>query len=221
MEHKLWNKAEFVALITLHSKSKVGGKSTDPPRTAGFLLQKDSDYWLVTVGHFVPENYDENLYEFGAAFKNQPETYYRVRPVERFSDPDIAFFVITDPNFQFSGEVGKLNPDLPKAGERVYVLGHPFGLSYAVSEAKIFAPSCSILQIKSNLFCHVPANDFNDLHVAPGSSGGPILNQNGEIIGMHMGAISDLEIGKKPAAFGLAVPASEISKKLLELSQKK
>ena len=214
IEHKLWSQVDCVALITTQVSSKVGGKTDILPKTAGFLWEKDSTYYLIAVGHLIPSDYDGQSVKFYASFKYRPATSYEVRPVHKSLDPDLSIFSFVDKNFQFNGVKPKFNSELPKAGDHIFILGHPFGLSYAISEGKIFAPICAITGTQTNLFCHVAANGINALHVGHGSSGGPIFNSDGEIIGMHIGAISGLEIEKKPAVFGLAVPMNEISKKL-------
>lgn len=217
---EIWKNAHYVALITTGYKSKVGGDSEE--RMAGFLWQNENAYYIVTAGHMILDDYEnnKNLFDFRVFFRDNPEASYSMRLINWSHDPDLALFVITDTNFRFDWPLPKFN-DVPKAGEWIYCLGHPFGLSYAISTAKIFAPSCKISEISSPLFCHLPTSNINDLHVGPGSSGGPILNQDGEIIGMHIGAISNLEIDGKPAIFGLGVPADEILEKILMWISKK
>ena len=61
------------------------------------------------------------------------------------------------------------------AGERVVAIGHPLGLSNTVSDGlisavRVIAPDVSLLQISAP--------------IAPGSSGGPLFNERGEVIGI-------------------------------------
>lgn len=219
-DFEIWKNAHYVALITTGYKSKVGSDSEG--RMAGFLWTHGNVNYIVTAGHIIPNDYEsnKNLFDFRVSFRDNPEASYSMRLINWSRDPDLALFVITDQNFRFSWPLPKLG-DVPKAGEWVYSLGHPFGLSYAISAAKIFAPSCVFSEFKTPLLCHLPALNINDLHVGSGSSGGPILNQGGEIIGMHVGAISNLEIDGKPAIFGLAVPSKEILENILVWIDKK
>jgi len=62
-----------------------------------------------------------------------------------------------------------------RAGERVVAIGHPLGLDHTVSDGLVSAireltPKLSLLQISAP--------------ISPGSSGGPLLNDRGEVIGV-------------------------------------
>lgn len=62
-----------------------------------------------------------------------------------------------------------------RAGERVVAIGHPLGLDHTVSDGLVSAvrqltPELSLLQISAP--------------ISPGSSGGPLLNDRGEVIGV-------------------------------------
>jgi len=65
--------------------------------------------------------------------------------------------------------------DSVRAGERVVAIGHPLGLDHTVSDGLVSAirklsPELSLLQISAP--------------ISPGSSGGPLLNDRGEVVGV-------------------------------------
>ena len=62
-----------------------------------------------------------------------------------------------------------------RTGQRVYALGHPLGLDFTVSQG-IISNRNRLIQGLSFIQTDVALN--------PGNSGGPILNEKGEVIGM-------------------------------------
>ena len=68
----------------------------------------------------------------------------------------------------------------PVVGERVYAIGNPEGLSNTISEGIVSA----IRQFSGQNMIQITAP------ISPGSSGGPIINNSGEVIGIAVGAIS-------------------------------
>ncbi len=69
----------------------------------------------------------------------------------------------------------QLNFSIPEVGEKVIVIGNPMGLEYTVSEGIVSAVRDvetfgKIIQISAS--------------ISPGSSGSPVLNMKGEVIGI-------------------------------------
>jgi serine protease Do len=79
-------------------------------------------------------------------------------------------------------------------GERIYAIGNPIGFDYSMSDG--------ILGGLRNLR-GVPALQVS-VAMAPGSSGGPILNQKGEVIGVARGIVPRAE------SLGFAVPINTL-----------
>jgi serine protease Do len=82
-------------------------------------------------------------------------------------------------------------------GERIYAIGNPFGLDYTITEGLFSgrrrlpdSPPVEVLQVSVAL--------------APGSSGGPLLNSRGEVVGV---ATRTLQGGQ---ALGLGVPSNAL-----------
>ncbi len=82
--------------------------------------------------------------------------------------------------------VGKFTPvhtgdsNLIKAGQTVYALGNPYGLQNTISDGIISNPS---QMVEGNLYIQTTAA------VSPGSSGGALVNEYGEVIGITSAAI--------------------------------
>jgi len=86
----------------------------------------------------------------------------------------------------------KINADYPslsftrsvKVGERVVGMGNPGGLSFTVTEGIISA----VDRVQNgNTFIQT------DVPINPGNSGGPLVNSNGEIVGINTLKIKDFE----------------------------
>lgn len=109
----------------------------------------------------------------------------------------------------------KENPDyrvmkfanyVPKDGSEVYVIGHPWGLLYSVSKGIV---SLSMRKSPNT----IPTWWIQtDAHVYNGNSGGPMLNEDGEVLGMNSVMVSN-----EGGSYGFALPATLIKKIINDL----
>jgi len=82
-----------------------------------------------------------------------------------------------------------------KAGQKVVALGNPAGLSFTATEGIISSPS---RLIDGKYFIQT------DVTINPGNSGGPLINSQGEIIGIAEFKISGYE------GLGFAIPSDRV-----------
>jgi S1-C subfamily serine protease len=81
-----------------------------------------------------------------------------------------------------SGNIIELEEDtLPEIGEKIYAVGNPKGLNGTFSEGIV----SGIREISSNDLIQITAP------ISPGSSGGPVLNKTGKVIGIAFASYSD------------------------------
>jgi serine protease Do len=103
--------------------------------------------------------------------------------------------VVLTPAGELSAEPLALAEAPPSTGMRIYAIGNPQGLERSISAGIVGGvrdfKGRSLLQITSP--------------ISPGSSGGPILNQRGEVIGV---AVGSLEGGQN---LNFAVPVKALS----------
>jgi S1-C subfamily serine protease len=94
-------------------------------------------------------------------------------------------------------------------GETVIAIGNPFGFSHTVTTGVISAANRSI-RTEDRVF-----HDFIqiDASINPGNSGGPLLNINGELIGINTA------IYAKAQGIGFAIPISKAKKIISDLIQ--
>lgn len=98
----------------------------------------------------------------------------------------------------------------PREGETIYTIGHPWGLFYSVSKGIV-----STAKRKSPM--SVPTWWIQtDAHVYNGNSGGPMLNENGEIVGMN-----SVMVANEGGSYGFAIPTPLVEKITRDLEKYK
>jgi len=99
------------------------------------------------------------------------------------------------------------NPDDLMIGETVIAIGNPFGFSNTVTTGVISALNRSI-QAENRIY-----RDFiqTDASINPGNSGGPLLNINGELIGINTAIYS------KAQGIGFAIPINKAKRVIDDL----
>ncbi|HEY9593164.1 MAG TPA: trypsin-like peptidase domain-containing protein, partial [Spirochaetia bacterium] len=103
------------------------------------------------------------------------------------------------PAYTFSGYGG-----VPmKPGERVYAIGSPAGLEETVTSGIISATGRRLLQVGDSVQVDVPLN--------PGNSGGPLLDERGELVGIVFAGMQQF------SGLNFAVPFSWVAKALPSL----
>ena len=117
-------------------------------------------------------------------------------------DKDIAVLVPEVPPSEFlPATLGR--PDAMRIGDETFAVGHPFGLAGSMSAGIIsgfdrsFSPADSDVKIEGLI-------QF-DAAVNPGNSGGPLLNRDGQVIGIVTGLINPTK-QEAFAGIGFAVP---------------
>jgi serine protease Do len=116
---------------------------------------------------------------------------------------DVAFLKATE---TFDIPQLDLYNDVVKQGDKVYVVGYPFGMPYTVTEGVISAP---------NQFMHGKNYIQTDAAVNPGNSGGPMLNADGRVIGITTCKFNDAD------NMGFGVPISLLVEEFSALTQVK
>ena len=94
-------------------------------------------------------------------------------------------------------------------GETVVAIGSPFGLSKTVTSGVVSAVGRSF-KANDRVF-----NDFvqTDAAINPGNSGGPLLNVDGEVIGINTAIFASAQ------GIGFAIPADKVRRIVAELTQ--
>jgi serine protease Do len=155
----------------LNDASAAVNKTTKPPfeanfRATGFLL--DGRGYLVTNAHVV-ENARNIIVE------NKKGDQFFAKPIYIDIETDLAILKITDTSFKrVTGLPYTFSKSTADLGEHIFTLGYPreevvYGEGYLSAESGYSGDTTSYqISISAN----------------PGNSGGPVIDKNGEIIGI-------------------------------------
>jgi len=184
----------------------------DPPppsQGSGFIIRRTG--YILTNAHVISRiigDRDEvetvRAKEITVRLSNEDE--YEAEIVGLDIGTDVAVLKI---------DVGEDLPYLPlgdsdaaRVGEWVMALGAPFGLTNTVSAGIISAKGRAQLQLTANFY-----QDFiqTDAAINPGNSGGPLVNLNGEVIGMNTAIVSN-GFQQQFSGVGFASPMNLVGK---------
>ena len=134
---------------------------------SGFIISKDG---YILTNHHVIEGADEVI----VRLTNREELVARVIGSDKNSD--VALIKIEGNNFP-TLKFGDSNA--LKVGEWVLAIGSPFGFDHSVTAGIVSAMGRSL-----------PSDNYvpfiqTDVAINPGNSGGPLLNMDGEVIGIN------------------------------------
>ena len=135
---------------------------------SGFIIDKAG---YVVTNHHVIENADE----IEVILEN--EKVYAAKIIGRDPNIDIALIKIKSDDDFAVVKIG--DSDSLKIGQWVVAIGNPFGLENTVT--------AGIVSAKGRILEAGPYDDFiqTDASINPGNSGGPLLNMDGEVIGIN------------------------------------
>ncbi len=159
---------------------------------SGFIISADG--FIVTNNHVVAEADEVEVILQGE------DTPYKAEIIGRDPETDLALIKIeTDkklPVLRFG------NSEKARVGEWVMAIGNPFGLDHTVTTG--------IISAKGRVIGAGPYDDFiqTDASINPGNSGGPLLNMDGEVVGINTAIVATGQ------GIGFAVP-SNIAKEVI------
>lgn len=156
----------------------------------GFVI--GSDGYILTNRHVV-----EGATKIGVTIGTRE---YEARIVEVLSDDDIALLKI---DAQGLPTVMLGNSDEVQIGDTIYAIGCPVGVCGTVTMGRVANLGISVRTETGLTLRNLIMTDITTTH---GSSGGPLLNERGEVIGITTGGIvaQGTETG-----FGYAIPINQ------------
>jgi serine protease Do len=163
---------------------------------SGFILDRQGH--IVTNNHVI-----ENADQIQVKLKNGNE--YDAQLIGTDPNTDLALIKIEADEKLPTLELGD-SRDM-KIGQWVVAIGNPFGLEHTVT--------AGIVSAKGRVIGAGPYDDFiqTDASINPGNSGGPLLNMNGEVIGINTAIVAG---GK---GIGFAIPSGLAKNVITELKE--
>ncbi len=161
---------------------------------SGFILS--SDGYIATNNHVVEKADEITVVLFD-------ETEFKAKVIGRDAKTDVALIKIDAKRklpHVVLGDSEKL-----KVGDVVVAIGNPFGFSHSVTQGIVSAKERTIGIVDYDAFIQT------DTSINPGNSGGPLLNLQGEVIGINTAIIASAQ------GIGFAIPINLAKKILLTL----
>ncbi len=173
------------------------GSNGEPSSGAGVIVDDMAD--ILTSLHIIEGGTDLRV-----MFNDG--TTSPVEVVARLPDRDIAVLRALSPPAQFQpATLG--NPGALSIGDPAFVIGHPFGLTGSLSTGVISGLDRSMTV--PSLSQPITGLIQFDAAVNPGSSGGPLVDQRGDVVGIVTGLVNPA--GKVFSGVGFAVTIDSAS----------
>ncbi|GAB7140431.1 hypothetical protein RsTz2092_03790 [Deferribacterales bacterium RsTz2092] len=135
------------------------------------------------------------------------EKTYKARVIGGDSLLDIAVIKVDNLNYRFALPVLGNSADI-QTGETVIAIGNPYGLSSSVTTG-VVSNTKRILRLSNEFSIFIQT----DALINPGNSGGPLINLDGEIIGINSAMY------KEAQGIGFAIPIDTIKRVVPEILQ--
>ncbi len=164
---------------------------------SGFVISKDG--YVLTNNHVV-----DRADQIKVRLSNGNE--YTAKVVGRDEKTDLAVLKIAGSSDLRPLALG--NSDDLKVGSWVVAVGSPFGLEQTVT--------AGIVSAKGRVIGSGPYDDFiqTDASINPGNSGGPLINMNGEVVGINTAIVASGQ------GIGFAIPIDTAKEIIPQLEQK-
>jgi serine protease Do len=164
---------------------------------SGFVVDREG--YIITNNHVV-----ENADEIKVKLSNGKE--FDAKVVGRDPKTDIALIRINGSSDLQPLKMG--DSDALKVGNWVVAIGSPFGLEQTVT--------AGIISAKGRTIGAGPYDNFiqTDASINPGNSGGPLINTNGEVIGINTAIVASGQ------GIGFAIPVNMAKEVMPQLKDK-
>jgi serine protease Do len=165
---------------------------------SGFVVEEDGH--ILTNSHVIDQA-EEIIVTFGDGHDSANAKEYTAKIVGQDPKTDIAIIKIQPDKKITALKMG--DSDKLQVAEWVMAIGNPFGFAQSVT--------VGVVSAKGRVIGAGPYDEFiqTDASINPGNSGGPLLNLNGEVVGINSaiftGGASQGNIG-----IGFAIPINAI-----------
>ena len=182
----------YDATVTLQNYQRESLSATG----SGFIYKKDNKHAYVLTNYHVIENSDKVI----VTLSNDDQVEGKVLGGDAYLD--LAVVRISSSNVKQVATIG--NSENSKVGDTIFTVGSPVGYEYRGSVSKgTLSGKNRMVTVSVNSSSDWVMNVLQiDAAINPGNSGGPLLNVNGEVIG-----INSLKLVKDEVeGMGFAIP---------------
>lgn len=190
---------DSVAVVNNYRAGRLTGYGS------GFVYKKDDKYgYILTNNHVV-----EDASEVTVTLSNGEEVQAEVLGTDSYMD--IAVVRIDDDQVLQVAEIGDSTE--AKLGDTVFTVGTPVSTEYAGTVTKgIISGENREITITDNGTSYMMEAIQIDASINPGNSGGPLVNINGEVIGINSVKLVESSIEGMGFAIPIEVAMSQIDK---------
>lgn len=196
---------QTVGIALESSKANIFGQTTSSAVAGtGFVITTDG--YIMTNYHVI-ESAQRGNYKISVMFKDG--TSHEAKTIGFDEDNDIAVLKI-DASDLSAAPIG--NSDDLAVGDSVFTIGNPLGeLDFSMTSGRVSALDRSIVTDRSS----AAINMFQfDAAINSGNSGGPVYNENGEVVGVATAKVGSTGV----EGLGFAIPindAADIANELI------
>jgi len=200
------------AVVAVHVDRRVGGSLMQVGVASGFLLDKEGH--IATNNHVV-EDADRVRVDFANGVRAEATVLGR-NPAN-----DLAVIKVDPAKAAGIDPVRLGNSAVVRPGQMAIAIGNPFGLDGSVTAGIISGVN---RDLPSDLGRSIPGVLQTDALINPGSSGGPLLNSSGQVVGINtaiqitpMETATVIQLGRRN--IGFAVPVNSLRDLLPRLKE--
>jgi len=133
------------------------------------------------------------------------------------SDPysDLAVLSVNAPASEFQ-PIQVVSSSTLSVGDFVAALGSPFGLAGSMTTGIVSALGRTITETSADNYPIADVVQFS-APINPGNSGGPLLNAEGQVVGINTASIENTQNGGTAQGLGFAIPSDTILREITSL----
>lgn len=166
---------------------------------SGFIISRDG--YVLTNSHVI-----SGADEIFISLSDEDGQEYRARVAGKDDNTDIALIKIQSDRDDFPVAVLGDSESL-EIGDWIIAIGNPFGFGHTLTQG--------IVSAKARVIGAGPYDNFiqTDAAINPGNSGGPLINMDGEVVGINTAIVSSGQ------GIGFAIPINMAKQILQELKE--
>jgi len=205
---------DSVVSINVMADTNRPFQRTAPGAGSGFIFYQDEEYVYIATNHHVIEN------AFSITISLDDSENVTAHVVGSYAASDIAVLAVPIGELEGKGvpfTVAVLgDSDAMRMGDTVLAMGNAMGEGQTVTKGIVSALDLTITVSDPNIRDSITLNVMQtDAAVNRGNSGGPLLNHNGEVIGIVTAKL----MGSQIEGMGYALPINEAKVILHELKE--
>ncbi|MBC8099406.1 MAG: trypsin-like peptidase domain-containing protein [Armatimonadetes bacterium] len=189
------------SIVSISIAERFAGDFTEVSGGSGFVL--DGDGHIVTNYHVVNDVSNTGRIEVNFI----DGTIVRGEVVGKDADSDIAVIQVEVPQERLF-PITFADSDLLLIGQSTVAMGSPFGQKWTMTSGIISALDRTITGLGEGQY-QIGAVIQTDAAINPGNSGGPLLNLDGEVLGVNSQIISEERVN---SGIGFAIPSNLVQR---------